>query len=65
MIAFDTSPSHALTFDQKVARKEAFKASQLSENPDPDLLQLRKPALSKKGAEIRKRFHAWRKEKNK
>lgn len=48
------------TFAEKVARREAFKASLVSEVPDADLLALRCPSRSEKCRAVRERFKAFR-----
>ena len=52
---FDT-----LSFDQKVARKEAWKEKLTTEKPDADLSALRTLSQTDKAKNARKRFFEWR-----
>jgi hypothetical protein len=51
---------NTLSFDQKVARKEAWKEKLTSESPDADLSALRTFSQTDKAKNSRKRFFEWR-----
>lgn len=55
---FDT-----LFFDQRVARKEAWKEKLTTEKPDADLSALRTFSQTDKAKNVRKRFLEWRSKK--
>lgn len=53
----------SLTFDEKVARKEAWKEKLMTETRDPDLDALRTFSQTDKARNVRKRFLEWRAKK--
>jgi hypothetical protein len=56
-------PFSALSFDEKVARKEAYRAKLTTETRDPDLDALRSFSQTDKAKNVRKRFMEWRAKK--